>query len=149
MSECHLSGFFCDDIRHEVGGKVSFIGAYSQKMLVQQFPVRLPKLCVHFEFTGPIDEMPAKVTFHMAHDDKELARAEIEIGRDASAAEQKKEAAKFTIRGGLTATVVDIKEATILKVVAETEGKRYDGPQLEVCVGGPPVQASAPSEPRH
>ena len=37
---------YCDDIRHEVGNKLSFLGVYSQNMFVPSFPARLPKLCV-------------------------------------------------------------------------------------------------------
>jgi hypothetical protein len=40
---------FCDDIRNEVGGKLSFIGCYNAVMFVpSQFPCLLPKFCVHF-----------------------------------------------------------------------------------------------------
>lgn len=39
---------FCDDIRNEVGGKLSFIGCYSSVLFVtQKFPFVLPKFCVH------------------------------------------------------------------------------------------------------
>jgi hypothetical protein len=47
---------FCDDIRNEVGGKLSFIGCYNAVMFVQPpFPVTLPKLCVHFSIWTPHD----------------------------------------------------------------------------------------------
>jgi hypothetical protein len=37
---------FCDDIRHEVGGKVTFVGVYTGYMYVNgTLPVALPKLC--------------------------------------------------------------------------------------------------------
>src|SRR5271165_3565530 len=40
-----LWGFtiFCDDIRAEVDGKVSFIGSYNGLMYVPSFPVTVPK----------------------------------------------------------------------------------------------------------
>jgi hypothetical protein len=35
---------FCDDIRHEVGGKVSYIGSYQGSMFISAaFPITLPK----------------------------------------------------------------------------------------------------------
>lgn len=38
---------FCDDIRHEVNGKVSFVGAYSNVMYITgSLPTTLPKLCM-------------------------------------------------------------------------------------------------------
>ncbi len=42
---------FCDDIRHEVGGKISIIGVYSGVMLTQaEFPLVLPKFCFNIHF---------------------------------------------------------------------------------------------------
>jgi hypothetical protein len=39
---------FCDDIRKEVGGKLSFIGCYNAIMFVTgRFPLTLPKFCIH------------------------------------------------------------------------------------------------------
>ena len=45
---------FCDDIRNEVGGKLSFIGCYNGVMFVRpEFPLTFPKLCVHFHIVSP------------------------------------------------------------------------------------------------
>ena len=39
---------FCDDIRNEVGGKLSFVGCYNAIMFVSgKFPLTLPKFCIH------------------------------------------------------------------------------------------------------
>jgi hypothetical protein len=38
---------FCDDIRHELFGKTSFIGVYGENMVIHgEFPVALPKFCM-------------------------------------------------------------------------------------------------------
>ena len=45
---------FCDDIRNEVGGKLSFIGCYNGVIFVPpRFPLVFPKLCVHFHIVSP------------------------------------------------------------------------------------------------
>jgi hypothetical protein len=50
----HGYSIFCDDIRNEVGGKLSFIGCYNAVMFVpSQFPCLLPKFCVHFFMLSP------------------------------------------------------------------------------------------------
>jgi hypothetical protein len=49
----HLQTIFCDDIRHEVGGKLSYIGVYSGRLLVPGFPLSLPKLCVAVRAVAP------------------------------------------------------------------------------------------------
>ncbi|TXI03175.1 MAG: hypothetical protein E6Q76_14115 [Rhizobium sp.] len=38
---------FCDDVRTEIGEKLSFIGVYSGVLMLPEFPFSLPKFCVH------------------------------------------------------------------------------------------------------
>src|SRR6266851_1761732 len=40
------ASFICDDIRSEVGHKVSLMGIYDEKFLLVQLPVRIAKLCL-------------------------------------------------------------------------------------------------------
>ena len=45
---------FCDDIRNEAGGKLSFVGCYNGVIFISgQFPLVLPKLCVHTHVFSP------------------------------------------------------------------------------------------------
>jgi len=53
MIERHVQTIFCDDIRHEVGNKLSYIGVYSGVLNVQSFPVALPKLCLAIKLVTP------------------------------------------------------------------------------------------------
>jgi len=41
---------FCEDIRQEIGGKVSLMGVLGSKLLTQQFPIGFPKLCLFIEW---------------------------------------------------------------------------------------------------
>ncbi len=52
----YLETLFCDDIRHETGGKLSFIGVYSGELLVPAFPVALPKLCLFVNIVTPAEK---------------------------------------------------------------------------------------------
>jgi hypothetical protein len=48
---------FCDDIRNHPGGKLSFIGCYNGVIFIQgQFPLELPKLCVHIHILSPASQ---------------------------------------------------------------------------------------------
>lgn len=40
------ASFICDDIRSEVGHKVSLMGIYDEKILLVQLPARIAKLCL-------------------------------------------------------------------------------------------------------
>jgi hypothetical protein len=42
----HLEVIFCDDIREELGNKLSFMGVYSADMTVPVVPIILNKLCI-------------------------------------------------------------------------------------------------------
>jgi len=53
MAQRQLETIYCDDIRHELGGKVSYIGVYNGQMWVQEFPIVLPKLCVAYKIVLP------------------------------------------------------------------------------------------------
>jgi hypothetical protein len=46
MFDRQLETIWCDDIRFELGGKVSYIGVYTGYLYVPAFPVVLPKLCL-------------------------------------------------------------------------------------------------------
>ena len=54
MMERYGYSIFCDDIRNEPGGKLSFIGCYNAVMFTAtEFPLVLPKFCTHFHVFSP------------------------------------------------------------------------------------------------
>jgi hypothetical protein len=68
-----LSTIYCDDIRQEVGGKLSLIGVYNGVMFVQQFPVTLPKFWVVANYVVPRDEPPKSLKFRVFKNNEPLA----------------------------------------------------------------------------
>lgn len=69
---------FCDDIRQEVGGKLTYVGAYSGSMLAEQFPIALPKFCIAVSLVVdafPVDE---SVTICILRDAETLAEREVQ-----------------------------------------------------------------------
>lgn len=42
----HAWAVYCDDIRHEIGNKMSFMGIYNAEMYFNEFPSLLPKLSI-------------------------------------------------------------------------------------------------------
>jgi hypothetical protein len=49
------STIFCDDIRQEVGGKLSYMGVYYGAVYVPSFPISIPKFAVSVTFYEPIE----------------------------------------------------------------------------------------------
>lgn len=48
----HDLTIICDDIRQEVGRKLSLIGIYDEAIIVRKVPARLAKLCIYQRWKG-------------------------------------------------------------------------------------------------
>ena len=68
----HVETLFCDDIRHEVGRKLSFIGVYSGGLFVPAFPVTLPKLCLSVKVVTPAAEPLLGLNLRVLRDEETL-----------------------------------------------------------------------------
>lgn len=55
----HLHSVFCDDIRLEVGNKLSFMGSYFGTLIVPSFPFDLPRLSALIRVGFDEDEPPS------------------------------------------------------------------------------------------
>jgi hypothetical protein len=75
---------FCDDIRNEAGGKLSFIGCYNGVIFISgQFPLVLPKLCVHTHIFSPASQPfnSIVVRCYLPGDDRPFSEEAIETPR--------------------------------------------------------------------
>lgn len=131
-----VTAIFCDDIRQEVGNKLSYIGCYQGELFVPMAPVALPKLCV-FATVWTSKEKPFKsLTVRVVQDNTtELARIEIPE-------EGIKEASQITdetsTRKAFSTAIVfapfSVEKPTMLKLVATTEDGDIAGPRLLIKV---------------
>lgn len=131
-----VTAIFCDDIRQEVGNKLSFVGCYQGELFVPMAPVALPKLCV-FATVWTSKEKPFKsLTVRVVQDNTtELARIEIPE-------EGLKEASQITdetsTRKAFSTAIVfapfAVEKPTMLKLVATTEDGEIAGPRLLIKV---------------
>ncbi|WP_420132065.1 hypothetical protein [Rhodopseudomonas sp.] len=73
---------FCDDIRIEPGGKLSFLRCYNAVMVVDRpFPVMLPKLCFHVTVCSPANKPYSSLMArcYLPDEDKPVAEEPIEV----------------------------------------------------------------------
>lgn len=70
---------YCDDIRYEIGGKLSLIGCYSSDLIVPRQPqaIVLPKLCAQVNVVTPIDSPFELLTLKAYRNDELLAEMEV------------------------------------------------------------------------
>lgn len=55
MKGVSVHGFFCDDVRQEIGGKTSLMGCYHGDILFKKFPAALHQLCFLGRLVIPVD----------------------------------------------------------------------------------------------
>lgn len=54
---------FCDDVRFEMGNKLSLMGIYSSEVIIyHSFPVALPKFCVQVWIVTDLDDKVERLT---------------------------------------------------------------------------------------
>lgn len=144
----NLTAIFCDDIRHEIGNKMSFMGCYQSELNVANAPVALPKLCVFVSATTPQNKPFKLLTLRIVQDkDIELARLEIPP-------EQLQQGAQIVdptaTRKNLSTAIVFspflIEKPTSIRLLAITEEGEIVGPRLLIKVAENPLpqQTTAP-----
>ena len=47
---------FCDDIRYELGNKVTLVGLYNSSLILQELPALIPRLGVNLQVSSPSHE---------------------------------------------------------------------------------------------
>ena len=60
---------FCDDIRFEIGNKVTLVGIYSGDMFLQELPAFIPKLGVAVTLVTPLHKSPSSLTVRISKGD--------------------------------------------------------------------------------
>jgi hypothetical protein len=77
ISEPSLRVLFCDDVRQEVGNKLSYLGVYGGNLVVPAFPTNLVKLCCVFSLNLPSKAAPKSVTFKLLRDEDVIFEADM------------------------------------------------------------------------
>ena len=73
----YAHALYCDDIRQEIGGKTSYIGAYRSDLVVAGEPPAIrPQLCVGVWIASSTNDPIKRATIRILHDDEEVALLE-------------------------------------------------------------------------
>lgn len=142
----HVETLFCDDIRHEVGGKLSFIGVYSGGLFVPAFPVTLPKLCLSVKIVTPADAPIKVLNLRVLRDEEilqEIALDEEQLAAASDSAEemteeQRKERVQMA-QFMLAFSPIQFEDACTLRVRVQTEDGELHGMALKVDQAPPPA----------
>jgi hypothetical protein len=130
--DCFGYTIFCDDIREEVSGKTSFVGAYGARLFVHgSFPVTLPKFAMSIAYYQKTDSvnLPLRIVVFVPGDPSDKPSIEFEqSAEDASGAIQEAQESRKKIpgaEGGIMVTHANlvfapfvINEAGVIRVRA-------------------------------
>ena len=131
-----LTAIFCDDIRPELGNKLSFMGCYQSELVVQMAPVTLPKLCVFASILTPKERPFKSLMLRVVQDDDvELARMDIpQEGLTGSSQVFDETSTRKIISTAIVFSTFAIEKPTMLKLMATTEEGEITGPRLLIKV---------------
>lgn len=130
---------FCDDVRQEIGNKISLMGLYSSDMIFESFPVVLPKFCIRVKAVTLIDRPFEKLIFRALLNDELLFEMD-------SSAEQLQEFKSVPHKDGATKSMAIaimvlssfvISSAGRLRVVVETEEGEIKGGFIDLSARVP------------
>jgi hypothetical protein len=137
----------CDDVRREVGGKLSYMGIYSGSVVVPGFPAKLAKLCFVLSLRVDATEPPKKVVFRVMRDDSVLVAgdlspeqlATVQAQMIATAGDAAFEQPHFTFTMVCEIAPFELSEPCKLKMRADTDRGEVRGGTLPVIQGNIPA----------
>ncbi|MDN4052523.1 hypothetical protein QPK32_05510 [Massilia sp. YIM B02763] len=141
LNSPYIHAIFCDDVRTEIGGKLSLMGIYQGSLQISAaaFPVVIPKICAVVEArtpaTSPLEKLHIKVLLD------ETILAEEDFSSDQLASLKSDDTSQYATAGIIfSIQPFVVSKSGILRVRAETA----DG---EIGVGGIKVNLSSTENP--
>jgi hypothetical protein len=127
---------FCDDVRQEAGGKLSYMGIYAANLLVPAYPAHLPKLCAVMTVRTSANRPPKSVVLKLLRDDEVIYEHAFDAKtlKQLVAAQPKKGVEHRHITLGAVAQISNVKisERCLLKARAVVDGEELRGGTLEL-----------------
>lgn len=145
QSQRYIEAIYCDDIREEVGNKLSYMGVYSGELTVLSAPVLLPKLCIGVkvvtEKNDPFEKLDVRVIKVRGDEEIELLStgdlsppselSGIDNGSTFIVAQMTFMLSPFQIDGEVT-----------LRIKAITEREELRGMSLRIKIAPPPASST-------
>lgn len=134
---CNLScaSIFCDDIRHEINGKMSLMGVYGDIMYVPDFPITISKICAFFELRVRPDRIiggDATITVMKGADKIGVVTLAIPSFEDSPKAQHGKPFVYGRFAGAMEFPAMTFSEPVLLEILAQFDGESAVGGRLWV-----------------
>jgi hypothetical protein len=131
---------YCDDIRHEISNKQSFIGVYASIMYVPHFPITLPRLCIAVNVVTRSANPFKRLNFKILMDDSVLVEApldEAQVLAPQKAAPNTTEADNDILNmfgARFELSPLQVNAPTKIRVRIETEDEELKGNALSIAL---------------
>lgn len=138
MEEVVVHTIYCDDVRQEVGGKVSFMGVYNSDLVVGGFPISLQKFCAHANIRLPRDTKIKNLSAKIIEGEKVLADVPLPEGqlevmqKTLAETDENKDFQFLNIALSLQFTPLQIEQPAWITTVAIADGREIAGNKLRV-----------------
>lgn len=137
----HIQVIFCDDIRYEVGNKISYMGVYNSQLLVNKFPVVIQKLVVAVAVVAPLEEPVDRLNISLCKNEDVLMKSELKKSSESRMVNenfQNDNGVPFKYQAYQTVFVLTqllIDEPCTLKLYADTETGIIESLRLRIQKG--------------
>lgn len=136
----YATTLFCDDIRHEIGGKTSLIGVYDGKLLVNEFPATLNKLCLIVHLYTSEDKKFESLDFKVFLEETVIAEIKVSPEQLAQATPpkpepengKKKKAMRQKVAFTFIFSPLLVEKPGHIKILAKTESTDLRAPGLKI-----------------
>ena len=144
-----IQTIFCDDIRQEVGGKVTYVGVYNWQMYLSSFPATLSKLCIAVRVVSPFEKPLKKLSLRILRDTEVLAEGELDqdqlsniIEASDGVPEDERKDRVALLQMFFVFSPFQIDEPCAIRVRADTDDGELRGVGLMVAQTPPEIEAS-------
>jgi len=133
-SNAFMTTIFCDDVRNEVGNKLSFIGTYGANIMLAALPATLPRLCAVMSLYLPTETKAELITFALYRDDEVIAQADTSLSalREIKPAPDDGEERRLTIQFIAQVSPLQLAGPCRLKARAVIDGEMIKGGSVSV-----------------
>ena len=134
----HVSSIFCDDIRHELGNKQSYMGVYFGSMQLPNFPIILPRLCITLAIQTPKERPFKKLHIKILKDQSVLREALIpdealeESDPRTGPPDPDRNDRIFVFNAAFAFSPFPIDEPTTIRIRVQTEDEELKAPGLRI-----------------
>jgi hypothetical protein len=152
-SERFATCLFCDDIRQEVGSKVSFMGVYGPDMIFapdpSEGPLVVPRFAIVAWLTFDIDDKPKDVSLSvfMPPGKTEVIKTELPVAQLEQHSVIQEGASKYRFQATFPIVNLIIPCSGFMDVVFVADGKEIRAGRLRIVIPNRPDSAPNASQP--